>query len=48
MGGLGGRGEGGYLIATLEALVSSMRLINVFFAVCFYRKALDNNGLNEV
>ena len=33
---------------TLEALVSSMRLINMFFAVCFYRKALDNNCLNEV
>ena len=25
-----GRGEGGYLNDTLEALVSSMRLINVF------------------
>ena len=43
-----GRGEGGYLNDTLEALVSSMRLINVFFAVCFYRKALDNNCLNGV
>ena len=41
-------GGGGYLNATSEALVSSMRLINVLFALCFYRKALDNNGLNEV
>ena len=30
-----GKGEGGHLNATLEALVSSMRLINVFFCGLF-------------
>ena len=39
----GGGGERSYLNATLGALCSCMRLV-----VCFYRKALDNNDLNQV
>ena len=43
----GGEGGGGYLNATLGTLIVCGCLM-CLLAICFYRKALDNNDLNQV